>query len=81
MKSDQEQVVPCLPPAYSIPVHGELCVRKLTRVVQQGTKQETLYNIDMYWVGCAEEDIITLVSDGLHHNLGTSGDPSEAGYL
>ncbi len=52
---------------------------KLTRVVQPGTKQETLYNIDMYWVGCAEEDIITLVSDGLHHNLGTSGDPSEAG--
>jgi hypothetical protein len=44
-------------------------VSKLTRVVQ-GTKQETLYNIDMYWVGCAEEDIITLVSDGLHHNLG-----------
>jgi len=59
----------------------EFSASKLTRVVQQGAKQETLYNIDMYWVGCAEEDIITLVSDGLHHNLGTSGNPSEAGYL
>lgn len=30
----------------------------------------TLYHIEMYWVGCAEEDIITIASDGLHHNLG-----------
>lgn len=32
--------------------------------------QGTLYHINMYWVGCAEEDIITIVSDGVHHNLG-----------
>lgn len=42
------------------------------------SEQGTLYHIQMYWVACSEEDIITIVSDGLHHNLGMYSRPSKS---